>query len=432
MVARVSQFWEERRDELAALARRVKSNDNPEGDLTWEDVGRTLGVTGAAARMKYREIKSTLPDPDLTTVEGPLGRRVKSLDDLLRECKVDQSEWLVERWVANKWEVGAKHPTTGEILTAPLYQVKAWLKRHPERKVQRAIWDAMLADLTAKAPKAPAIKHKRPAEDPHLLEVAAVDAHFGKLAWVAETRENYDLGIARACFRDAIADLIRKARGFPLEEALFVVGNDGMHFDNYQQTTTGGTFQDADTRYPKMFSTYWQECRWAIDQLKHMAPVKVVVVPGNHDRQSAYCVGEVLAAWYAAARDGAVTVDNRPKLRKFHRYGVTLLGFTHGSEEKHQDLPLIMASEEPELWAQTLHREWHTGHFHKAKETRFTAADSFGGVRVRILPSLAGHDAWHYMKGFNVERRAAEAYLYHKATGYAGHFSSNILPEVAA
>jgi hypothetical protein len=181
-----------------------------------------------------------------------------------------------------------------------------------------------------------------------------------------------------------------------------------------------------------MFTTYWRECQWAADQMKVRAPVKIIVVPGNHDRQSAYCIGEVLGAWYAGSNDTAVTVDNRHRLRKYHRYGATLLGFTHGSEEKQSDLPLIMANEAKEDWALTMHHEWHTGHLHKAKETRYTAADSFGGVRVRILPSLSGHDAWHFSKGYNSERRAAESYLFHYRTGYAGHFSSNVMPEAVA
>lgn len=433
MTAKTSAFWQGRADELRALGVRVKSAGNPDGDLRWKDVGKALGVSPGAARMKFAALRYAPPEHGVREVESPLGRRVKSLDDLIRECKIDLTEWEIERWVANKWEVGAKHPKTGDILVAPLYQVKAWLKRPRSKLVQRAVWDAMLATLRSKAPPAARLTHaKVKPGDAHLLEVALFDVHFGKLAWAPETGESYDIGIARDCFRHAVTDLMRKASGFPVDECLFVVGNDGMHFDNFQQTTTGGTFQDSDTRYAKMFSTYWQECRWAIDQLKQRAPVKVLVVPGNHDRQSAYCIGEVLAAWYGAAKDHAVTVDNAPTQRKFHRYGVTLLGFTHGSEEKHDRLPLLMASEAKAAWAETAHHEWHTGHIHKSKETKYIAGDSHDGVRVRILPSLAAHDAWHVQRGYSTERRAAEAYLFHRQTGYAGHFSSNILDPAAA
>lgn len=349
------------------------------------------------------------------------------LDTFLAECGVDRTYWDVERWIANRWEVGAK--VDDALVTEPLYQIKVWLRPAKGTGAVHLLWRDFLADLRRRAPASPRLPTRLPAQRSYLLELAPVDAHFGKLAWAAETGSSYDLKWAKEAWRDAIEDLSRKAMGFPISDIALVISNDGLHFDNFVQTTTGGTFQDADTRYAKMFTTYWQECRWAVDALKSRAPVRVIVVPGNHDRQSAFAIGSVLEAWYH--KDRRVVVDNAPKLRKYLRYGVTLLGFTHGSEEKHADLPLIMASEARDEWGATQHHEWHTGHFHKAKETRFTAADSFGGVRVRILPSLSGHDAWHYKKGYNVERRAAEAYLFHRDTGYAGHFSSNVLPTEA-
>ena len=433
MAGRASDFWEVRKDDLFTLGSQVKSNTNPDGTLSWADVGKRLGVSGNAARMKFYELRDGSITEDVgTPIEGPIGKRVKTLDDLIRECKIDLTTWKIERWVANKWEVGARHPKTGAILTEPLYQVKAWLRPCRDAALQRRLWDEFLADVKAKASPGKPAKHAavKPAEG-HLLEVALFDVHFGKLAWEPETGESYDISIARQCFRHAVTDLLKKASGFPIDECLFVVGNDGMHFDNFQQTTTGGTFQDSDTRYAKMFTAYWRECLLAIEQLKQVAPVTVLVVPGNHDKQSAYCIGEVLAAWFEGAKDPQVTVNNTPTDRKYHRYGVTLLGFTHGNEEKHDRLPMLMASERRAEWAATQHHEWHTGHVHKAKETKYVAGDSMDGVRVRILPSLAAHDAWHVRKGYSVERRAAEAYLFHRTTGYTGHFSSNILAEVA-
>ena len=57
------------------------------------------------------------------------GGRIQTLDQLLFACQVDLSVWMVDHWIANKWEVGAKDPETGEILVSPLWQIKAWLKR---------------------------------------------------------------------------------------------------------------------------------------------------------------------------------------------------------------------------------------------------------------------------------------------------------------
>jgi hypothetical protein len=60
-------------------------------------------------------------------------QRITTLEQLLRFCKVNLVDWIVEHHVINKWEVGAKNPETGDIVVEPLFQVKAWLvKRCPE------------------------------------------------------------------------------------------------------------------------------------------------------------------------------------------------------------------------------------------------------------------------------------------------------------
>jgi hypothetical protein len=161
----------------------------------------------------------------------------------------------------------------------------------------------------------------------------------------------------------------------------------------------------------------------AIKNLLDIGPVKVITIPGNHDRVFSFHLGEVLAAEFKGNKH--VKFDNGNAPRKYHQHGINLLGFTHGCDEKHDALPLIMAGEAPVQWSKTKHREWHLGHFHRMKETHYTAGDSFASVRVRILPSLAAIDAWHLNKGY-IERRASEAYLWHSETGYIGHLSSNI------
>lgn len=73
------------------------------------------------------------------------GERILSLEQLLAACGVNQEEWEVERYIVNKWEVGAKAEfkdltwtngvidgevrSTGGLTIEPLIQVKAWLVR---------------------------------------------------------------------------------------------------------------------------------------------------------------------------------------------------------------------------------------------------------------------------------------------------------------
>jgi len=135
----------------------------------------------------------------------------------------------------------------------------------------------------------------------------------------------------------------------------------------------------------------------------------------------------VLSSWYR--NSNRVKVDNSPSPRKYYRYGTNLIGYTHGNDERTDSLPLIMATEQPKNWSETKFHEFHTGHLHKRKETKFIAGDTYNGVMVRILSSLCSADAWHHSKGFVGNIKAAEAYLWNYNTGYSGHFSSNVIEE---
>lgn len=370
-------------------------------------------------------------DDDTATVDSPLADRVMTLDELLARANVDVRVWEVERHVVNKWEVGAVNRETGRVEVTELFQVKAWLKRN--KVVQDLGWlrDEILASIESHAPIYPDyLPPDESSVDRFMLEVSLFDLHIGKLAWKPETGENYDSRIARQMLMGAIDDLLRKASGFPLERILFPIGNDLLHTDTPENVTTGGTRQDVDSRHHKMFTAAYEAMVAAIDRLMVAAPVKVVVVPGNHDRANALKLGVVLGAHYRNTE--RVVVDCGPDLRKYETYGVNLLGFTHGSEEKHSDLPLTMAQERPAEWARALHKEWHLGHHHKRRQQTFTAGDTYNGVVVRVLPSLSGTDAWHFMKGYVKGQRAAEAYLWSHAHGYAGHFSSNVLRDKIA
>jgi hypothetical protein len=361
---------------------------------------------------------------ETATIEAPRGR-VTSLDELLRIGGVDLGVWEVERHVVNSWEVGAV--IDGAIVVEPLFQFKAWLRRIPGVTALRELHAAILADIAAHAPRSPkqpkrARGNAQRGTSGYLLEVSPFDLHVGKLAWGAETGgENYDSKIAAAILDAALDDVIAKSAPFHPERIVFPIGNDLLHTDGAAQTTTAGTPQDADTRHARMFQRAYRLMIAAIDRLELVAPVDVVIVPGNHDRDSMLKMGEVLAAWYRTAE--RVTVDNAPTLRKYYRWGTCLIGYTHGSEEKHDALPLIMANERHEEWAATTCREFHLGHLHTRRATKYTAGDTHGGVTVRILPSLCATDAWHFSKGYVHGPRAMESYLFHRDAGYAAHFS---------
>ena len=346
---------------------------------------------------------------------------VNTVDGVIAAGDIDLDEWDVERSVVNRWEVGAKNKA-GTIEVTPLWQVKVWLKRKPIN--ERKVTEEVIAAMEAHSPKYPKPPKRRKTKDKYLHEYCAMDLHYGKRAWAEETGENYTSKMAGQRLIGAVDDLALKLVGFPPARILLPIGNDFVNVDGPAMETAGGTRQDVDTRFHKMFSGCLRAAVDTIDRLYALAPVDVVILPGNHDKTATAHLGFALAAWYRNVK--GVTVDNRPRTRKYYQYGNVLLGYCHGGRDDPAPakLPLLMATEEPQLWASTHTHEWHLGHQHKKKEDHYNIGDTHNGVHVRRIESLSGTDAWHYEHGYVKTPKRAEAFVWHPELGYVGTFAS--------
>jgi hypothetical protein len=390
---------------------------------------KVLGRSASTLSHRWSLIKARDPqsapretEPTEQTVETAVRNRITSLDDLLRESKTDLELWEVERHVINKWEVGAKHPTTGKILTEPLWQVKAWLKKIPgasHAKLTRELLADIQADTKRRAKPASKYTVKRD-DNAYCLEVDIFDLHLGKLAWGVETGRDYDSLIAERVAKAAVLDLLEQASRYRIAQVVMPFGNDFFQFDNAKSETTAGTRVDSDSRFHKMFRAGRALASWMIETCAAVAPVHVPVVPGNHDEQTAFAMGVVLEAEFQ--HDKRVTFDNSPRPRKYYRFGKTLLGYTHGNEEPHGKLPSLMALEVPDLWAKSTCREFHIGHLHTGRKAEPLSVDDQTGVTVRWIRSLSGTDSWHKRKGFVGNQRGAEAFVWKHAGGMRAHF----------
>jgi hypothetical protein len=433
-------FWSETEDQL--LVRTHDSILEREGtrDL-WVKVSKAFKDRNRnSCRQRYEWLKrrqrtalvdTTDPDRPIATETDPLtlvAERVITLEELLEHYQVDANVWQVVEWKANKYETGAKHPVTGAILIAPLFQISARLKPHKEEVlVAQAIAKGCLEDIRAYDRAINPVSYKLCQTDQYCFEYDPFDLHMGKYAWAEETVTDYDVDIAEGLFNASLDYLLEKAlrnTANQIEEILFPIGNDASHVDGKSHQTTGGTPMEAfDSRYVRVFRTLCKVHRRAVSLLREVAPVKIIVVPGNHDEETAFHLGDHLEAYFHT--DPHVSVYNSARLRKYHEYGVTLLGFTHGVHERMEELPLLMAREQPEAWARCPQREWHIGHLHKAKAMRWRELDSDKGVRVRILSSLSAHDYWHTNHGYT-DRRACDAFLWHRRAGFTDHLSFNV------
>jgi hypothetical protein len=247
----------------------------------------------------------------------------------------------------------------------------------------------------------------------NMLEISIPDLHAGKLAWGKETGwGNYDANIAEQVFEDALTALLERTSSYSFDEVLFVVGNDLLHSDNMSGTTTAGTPLDNDGRYQRVFKKVREMVTRAIERLRLVAPVTVLMVRGNHDALSTWHLGDSLECLFAKCDD--VVINNVPTSRKYHQWGKVMLMFTHGNSGKLADYPLLMAVEQPVMFGSTEFREAHTGDKHQLK------VHELHGVRVRISPALCPPDAWHCEHAFVGNPRSAEGFVWNRGVGLVG------------
>lgn len=305
----------------------------------------------------------------------------------------------VTKLLVNKWGKPGQENT----------QVKVWLSPDPRE-------EELAKKLQERLKKNPLVLRAEPNEPDQLMAVVGMsDLHVGMLAWAREVHENYDIKVALERAMGVAGKMLHTLRGLGVGRILFPLGNDIFHSDNHQNTTTAGAKVDVDGRWQKAFLEVGEFIVALVGEFAKVAPVHVSIIPGNHDYQRAFYLGEVVR-WYFRGRNEPVIVDNAPRLRKYFRWGKVLIGLTHGSWLKVKDLPLIMANEAPQDWGESLWKEWFIGHFHRRKEISFAPVQEEGGVRIRIVPALAPPDAWHYQQGFVAANREAILALYH-ATG---------------
>lgn len=362
--------------------------------------GFTEAFSGAA--------QEDVVEGDTRTISMPR-TRIKTLEELIEVCEIDLSVWEVERFVANKWEMGER----GGLVT-PLFQVKAFLRKKNEVIAIREEIADMMAQAKSVAPTPTKIKRNKEVSG-NLLEVSLFDVHFGKLAWTGETGDrNYDLTIAEAIYFRALRTLIERSKGYQYDEILFVVGNDLLNTDDQEGRTTKGTYVSTDGRYHKIFRTVRRVMVESIEMLRQIAPVRVIVIPGNHDSLASWHIGDSLECFFHKYED--VMIDNEPLERKYHQFGKVLLAFTHGDKGKRPEYASLMAVEQPVMFGETKFREIHTGHLHTTK------LDEKYGVRVRILASLSPADSWHARNGFIGNLRTAEAFVWNREEGLIAHF----------
>jgi hypothetical protein len=278
----------------------------------------------------------------------------------------------------------------------------------------------LIADMKKHAPKYPVIKRAK-IKDEHMFVIDPADVHINKLALAEETGDDYNIEIAKKRCLEGVLGLLEKAKGFGIDKIALIVGNDILHTDSPFRKTTSGTPQDTDSQWWKAFIEAKKLYVDIIEHLVTVADVHVVYCPSNHDYMSGFMLADSLSSWFHKSKN--ITFDVSIKHRKYIEYGLNMIMVNHGDGHKMPDLPIIMASEEPQMWARTKFRHSYLHHLHHKIVTKWLGGKDYHGVTAEHLRTPSGTDGWHDRNGYMGGKKAVEGFLHHKENGQVARFS---------
>jgi predicted phosphodiesterase len=248
------------------------------------------------------------------------------------------------------------------------------------------------------------------------LEIMLTDHHFGKIPF-SYKEEDWTLANAKREYLDAVEYHISKA---PKEVSTLIlpIGNDLLHINSNTGTTKKGTAMEYSTNYHRLYAFVRDVVAGSVLSLSERFKIKVVIVPGNHDEDACYRLGDYLEGLFEGSQ--RVTVDNTGHDRKYVEWGNTLLMFTHGEKVNIQKLHDSFSSDVPERNGRCKYRYAHIGHLHKNMKSetwRKNIKDEYLGTEVEICPSLSPTDNWHDDNMYVGNQRRTKAFLYSETRG---------------
>ena len=278
----------------------------------------------------------------------------------------------------------------------------------PEEKHFANLTETLISDLQAYAPKFIELQRIEN-KDSYLLVIDPADIHIGKLCSAFESGETYNNQVAVKRVLEGVRGILNKVSSFHIDKILFIGGNDILHIDNPQRSTTSGTPQDTDGMWHTNFLIAKQLYIDVLEILLTVADVHFTFNPSNHDYTNGFFLSQVIETYFKNCKN--ISFDCGIAHRKAYQYHTNLIGTTHGDGAKQMDLPLLMAVEFSKEWAETKHRYIYTHHVHHK-----TSKD-YAGITVESLRSPSGTDSWHHRNGYQHAPKAVEGFLHSKEHG---------------
>jgi len=182
-----------------------------------------------------------------------------------------------------------------------------------------------------------------------------------------------------------------------------IIGNDFFNVNDQRLTTVKGTPQNNVNDLYSVYKTGLSFLMYCIDTLEKIAPVKVILVPGNHAEYTETLLASSLKAVFR--NNSNVEVDDRPMDRKYFKHGKTLIGYSHGVLPPAQYAKLL-PFEAKDKFSECESYYMLLGDKHHENTTVINPVSEVDGITVMQLAALAKKDVWTTKSGYMSRRQS--------------------------
>lgn len=342
-------------------------------------------------------------------VEGNivLPQEPKDKRELFKFFNLEEDEWEISRiwgiWKNEKYHTSVLFKPR-EINVDPASEFKDYIDEYLSEKLQGFTY--------------PSIQYQPDQRRNLALVLCLFDVHLGRLAYENYTGNTLTLKDTVDLYNLSVDKLLSNLPKERVEQIILPIGNDFFNVDDTRLTSTRGTPQINTHNLHGMFKEGLSLITETILKLVQIAPVQVILVPGNHDNLSSTYLAVAVERVFESHPN--IFVDSRPIDRKYVGYGNVALCFSHG-ELKPDKYAELFPYEGKEYFINSTHNEVLLGHIHHERTYGNASSNLFvvetGGVTVRYLSSLTKKDLWTFKEGYTLSKRRAFAILYHKTEG---------------
>lgn len=385
-------------------------------------IAKALGISEKKARTLIAKVKDipravhvSKEESEKTLKTDGFFDKIYTAEQMAKFHSIDLNIWKEGRMKTNYWEVGVKIGSgdTAWVTTHPLHQITIWW----ERRLDNA---GNLKEILMSQMKLPDfVPQKINTLGDLSVEMMITDHHFGKIGFNPDTMDfNWSLKEAGKAYNDAVDFFLSQINLKDVSEFVLPTGNDLLNIDSSLNTTTKGTPQMTGDFWASVFRYSKETVIAVIEKLAKIAPVYAYFIPGNHDFNSVFSLGEAVHAYFQSNPN--VVVTNNVIKRHYHVFGKNLTGYAHGNGMKPRDAYNAMTQDEPTKFGAAKFRKFRLGHLHQNKINKIVDLaykEEVNGVDVEICPSLAPVDEWHYQNVYIGNLRRSKCFVAHKELG---------------